>query len=67
VNLPTGPGPEGYKAVLARWRVAWLALREHTAYDLSGSPRLYSGQGSVSEASSQPAMDGDLLRRVKGG
>ena len=35
MNLPTGPGPEGYKAVLARWRVAWLALREHTAYDLS--------------------------------
>ena len=35
MNLSTGPGPEGYKAVLSRWREAWLALREHTAYDLS--------------------------------
>ena len=35
VNLPSGPGPEGYPAVLANWRAAWQALRVHTKKDIS--------------------------------
>ena len=35
VNLPVGPGPEGYPAVIARWREAWAGLRTHTARDIS--------------------------------
>ena len=35
MNLPSGPGPEGYPAVLAHWRAAWRALRVHTGRDIS--------------------------------
>ena len=35
MNLPSGPGPEGYPAVLAQWRAAWRALRVHTERDIS--------------------------------
>ena len=35
MNLPSGPGPEGYPAVLAQWRAAWQALRVHTERDIS--------------------------------
>ena len=35
VNLPAGPGPDGYRAVLARWREAWNALRVHTEFHIS--------------------------------
>ena len=35
VNLPVGPGPEGYPAVIAKWREAWAALRTHTNRDIS--------------------------------
>ena len=35
VNLPVGPGPEGYSAVIAKWREAWAALRTHTEKDIS--------------------------------
>ena len=35
VNLPVGPGPEGYPAVITRFREAWAALRTHTEKDIS--------------------------------